>query len=85
MIRNFTAERQRLIDEITGVQEKLKATGLSVREAKTVDEKLALFTDRDRLLEQQHSLQVKIIYLDQEEIEHITQGVNAPKFRPASR
>jgi len=85
MIRNFTAERQRLIEEITGVQEKLKSTSLSVRAAKTVDEKLTLFTDRDRLMEQQHGLQVKMIKLDQEEIEHITQSANEPRFRPASR
>jgi hypothetical protein len=85
MIRNFAAERQQLIEEITALQTQLTAISVSVRQAVTVDNKLALFTDRDRMLEQQHALQVKMIKLDQEEIEHVSRVNDAARFRPATR
>jgi len=68
MIRNYSAEKQRVIQQLMAADQQLKDITVSILSAATVAEKLEIFHQRDSVMEQQRSLQVQLITITNQEI-----------------
>jgi uncharacterized NAD-dependent epimerase/dehydratase family protein len=83
MINQYQRKRQELTDQLQQLQQQLTLASTEIRSAATVDEKLAKFHDRDRLMEQQRAVQVSLSLLDNEELQRMAEERSQPRFRPA--
>ena len=85
MINQYQKKRQTIVDSLVNIQQQLTAKVKDIQQATTVDLKLAAFTQRDLLMEQQRQLQIELSLLDNEEIQRQGSERTQPRFRPASR
>ena len=85
MINQYQKKRQTIVDSLLNIQLQLTAKVKDIQQATTVDLKLAAFTQRDLLMEQQRQLQIELSLLDNEEIQRQGSERTQPRFRPADR
>jgi hypothetical protein len=85
MINQYQKKRQTIVDSLLNIQQQLTAKVKDIQQATTVDLKLAAFTQRDLLMEQQRQLQIELSLLDNEEIQRQGSERTQPRFRPADR
>jgi hypothetical protein len=85
MINQYQKKRQTIVDSLLNIQQQLTVKVKDIQQATTVDLKLAAFTQRDLLMEQQRQLQIELSLLDNEEIQRQGSERTQPRFRPADR